>query len=144
VKLPEPYVFFVDRSLGRTVVVEALRAAGENAHAHDDFFPQNTPDAEWLVEVARRGWVILTKDKDIRRNEIERVAILRARAACFMLGRGDLSAFTMGRTLIAALPRMRRALRRFGLPLAASVNLAGELRVLLADGQWLAPPREIR
>lgn len=143
-KLPEPYVYFVDRSLGRAVVVEALRAAGEVAHAHDDFFAQNTPDAEWLVDVARRGWVILTKDKDIRRNEIERVAIVRARAACFMLGRGDLSAPRMGRTFVAALPRMRRALRRFGLPLAASVNLAGELRMLLADGEWLDPPKEIR
>ncbi len=115
-KLPEPFVYFVDRSIGRTVVVKALRAAGETAHAHDDHFAQNTPDEEWLVEVGRRGWVILTKDKDIRHNELERRAILHANAACFMLGRGDVSAATMGRTWIAALPRMRRALRRFRLP----------------------------
>jgi hypothetical protein len=45
VKLREPYAYFVDRSLGRNVVVEALRAAGETAHAHDDHFDKNTPDA---------------------------------------------------------------------------------------------------
>lgn len=143
-KLPEPYVYFVDRSIGRTVVVEALRAAGETAHAHDDHFAQNTPDADWLVEVARRGWVILTKDKDIRRNELERRAIANAKAACFMLGRGDVSAATMGRTFVAALPRIRRVLRRFDVPLGASVYLAGQLRVVLAGGRWLDPPKEVR
>jgi predicted nuclease of predicted toxin-antitoxin system len=144
VKLPEPYIYFVDRSIGRTVVVEALRAAGETVHAHDDHFLQNTPDADWLIDVAGRGWVILTKDKDIRRNELERRAIVNARAACFMLGRGDVSAATMGRTFIAALPRIRRVLRRFDVPLAASVNVAGQLRVLLGGGRWMDPPKEIR
>ncbi|HEY3820721.1 MAG TPA: hypothetical protein VGL81_26325 [Polyangiaceae bacterium] len=143
-KLPEPFVYFVDRSIGRHVVVDALRAAGEVAHAHDDHFVQNTPDAEWLVEIAGRGWVILTKDKDIRRNELERSAIVQAKAACFMLGRGDVSAPTMGRTFVTALPRIRRVLRRFEAPLAASVNLAGQLRVLLGSGRWLDPPKEIR
>ncbi|WP_437796354.1 hypothetical protein [Sorangium sp. So ce693] len=59
-KLREPFTYFVDRSLGRGLVVEALRAA---KLAHDDHFAQNTPDAEWLVEIGRRGWVVLTKDK---------------------------------------------------------------------------------
>jgi hypothetical protein len=35
-RLPEPFTFFADRSLGRRVVVEALRAAGETVVAHDD------------------------------------------------------------------------------------------------------------
>jgi predicted nuclease of predicted toxin-antitoxin system len=144
VKLREPYVYFVDRSIGRTVVVEALRAAGQTAHAHDDHFAVDTPDADWLVDVARRGWVILTKDKDIRRNELERLAIVNSRAACFMLGRGDVSAATMGTTFIAALPNIRRVLRRFHVPIAASVNLAGQLRVLLGEGEWFRPPKDIR
>jgi len=33
---------------------------------HDDHFAQNTPDAEWLVEVGRRGCVVLTKDMGFR------------------------------------------------------------------------------
>ncbi|EYF08039.1 hypothetical protein [Chondromyces apiculatus] len=55
-KLPEPFTYFVDRSLGREVVVQALRAAGEQVHAHDDLFPQNTPDTTWLTDVGQRGW----------------------------------------------------------------------------------------
>jgi hypothetical protein len=82
-------------SLGRGLVVEALRAAKLDVHAHDDHFAQNTPDAEWLVEVGRRGWVVLTKDKNIRVNALERLALVRANVACIMLGRGDLTASAM-------------------------------------------------
>ncbi|UQA61351.1 hypothetical protein [Polyangium aurulentum] len=143
-KLREPFAFFVDRSLGRGIVVEALRSAGEAVHVHDDHFAQNTPDAEWLVEVGRRGWVVLTKDKNIRSNQLEHVALVRANVACFMLGRGDLTAAAMGKIFVDALPMMRRVLRRFEVPLAASLSVGGNLRVLLAAGKWLQPPKEIK
>ena len=143
-KLREPFVYFVDRSLGRRVVVEAFRAAGEVAEAHDDHFAVDAPDTVWLADVARRGWVVLTKDKNIRRNEVERAAILRAGAACFMLGRGDLSGVRMAQVLLDALPRVRRVLRRFDAPLGASVNAHGQLRLLMANGRLLEPPRDIR
>lgn len=113
VKLHEPFTFFVDRSLGRGIVVDELRNAREVVEPHDDHFAQNTPDAEWLVEVGRRGWVVLTKDKNIRSNQLEHVALVRANVACFMLGRGDLKAEAMGKIFIAALPMMKRVLRRF-------------------------------
>ncbi|KYF79985.1 hypothetical protein BE17_24600 [Sorangium cellulosum] len=142
-KLPEPYTYFVDRSLGRGMVVEALRAAGAEVHAHDDHFAQNTADAEWLVEIGRRGWVVLTKDKNIRSNHLEHVALVQANVACFMLGRGDLTAAAMGKIFVEALPVIKRALRRFDVPLAASLSARGGLRVLLAAGKWLQPPKEL-
>jgi len=144
VKLPEPFAYFVDRSLGRGLVVESLRAAKLEVHAHDDHFAQNTPDAEWLVEVGRRGWVVLTKDKNIRVNALERVALVRANVACIMLGRGDLTAPVMAQVFVDALPLIQRVLRRFALPLAASLSSGKSLRVLLAAGEWLSPPKEIK
>lgn len=143
-KLPEPFVYFVDRSLGRARVVDALRVTGEIVHAHDDHFAQNTPDTDWLSEVGQRGWVVLTKDKNIRANELERTALVHANVACFMLGRGDLSGTAMGALFVQALPRIRKALRRFAVPLVASVSAAGGVRVLLAEGNWLAPPKELK
>lgn len=68
-------VFFIDRSLGRKYVAEALRTAGATVEVHDDHFPQTTPDVDWLAEVGRRGWVVLSKDERIRRNRIEREAL---------------------------------------------------------------------
>jgi predicted nuclease of predicted toxin-antitoxin system len=108
VKLPEPYTYFVDRSLGRGIVVEVLRAAGETVVAHDDRFAQNTPDAEWLVEVGRLGWIVLTKDKNIRSNHLEQAALVTANVACFMLSRADLTAPVVGKIFVDSLPQIRR------------------------------------
>jgi len=144
VKLPEPFVYFVDRSLGRGIVVDTLRAAGQQVHAHDDLFAQNTPDTEWLADVGRRRWVVLTKDKAIRSNHLELRALVEANVACVMLGRGNLTAEAMGKLFADNLRRIERSLRRFHLPLVATLSTGGGLRVLLAEGDWLQPPKEIK
>ncbi len=86
---------------------------------------------------------MLTKDENILANEIERDALVGANVACFMLGRGDLTAAVMGETFARALPVILRALRRFHVLIAASVNRNGGVRVLLADGNLQDPPREL-
>src|SRR5438876_7899284 len=48
-KPPESLVFFIDRSLGRKKVPEALRAAGLDIRVHDELFPQATQDVVWLA-----------------------------------------------------------------------------------------------
>ncbi|WP_437572786.1 hypothetical protein [Sorangium sp. So ce542] len=110
----------------------------------DDHFAQNTPDTEWLVEVGRRRWVVLTKDKNIRSNQLELRALLEAKVACVMLGRGNLTAEAMGNLFSGNLRRIERALRRFQVPLVATLSTGGGLRVLLAAGEWIEPPREIK
>jgi hypothetical protein len=114
-QLVEPYTFFLDRSLGGAIVVQLVREAcaeGEQVVAHDDLFPQDTPDEDWLVDVGQRGWVVLAKDAKIRTNANEREAVLSARVALFSLGNGSASGREMGATFVAALPQIRRSLRR--------------------------------
>ena len=41
--MAEEPVFFIDRSLGRRHVAQALRAAGAVVEIHDDHFPQDAP-----------------------------------------------------------------------------------------------------
>lgn len=52
----------MDRALGTGAIAEALRRAGSEVEIHDRHFPQDAKDTEWLPEVGRRGWVVLTKD----------------------------------------------------------------------------------
>jgi len=52
-------------------VPEALRVAGAKVEAHDDDFAQNTTDVEWLAQAGKRGWVVISKDQNIRRNPLE-------------------------------------------------------------------------
>jgi hypothetical protein len=61
-KLPDPIVFFLDRSLGKKRVAIALRNAGAIVHLHDDYFSPDARDEEWLSVVGEHGWVVLTKD----------------------------------------------------------------------------------
>jgi uncharacterized protein with PIN domain len=60
------FVFFLDRNLGTKQVAEALRQAGAIVEIHNDYFLPDANDEEWLPEVGKRGWIVLTKDDRIR------------------------------------------------------------------------------
>ena len=142
-KPPEPFTWFIDRSLGRRIV-DDLRAAGFIIEEHVAHFADDAPDVEWLGEAGRRGWVVLTKDKAVRRNVLELEAILTSQVACFSLGHGNLKAEQMAQAFIAAKRRMEKVLRRFEPPLTASVTATGHVQVLMAKGELLSRPRTIR
>jgi len=54
---------------GGDIVPGSLRSAGVEVRTYAELHPSDSkvPDHEWIPEVAERGWVILTKDKRIRR-----------------------------------------------------------------------------
>ncbi|TMA29616.1 MAG: hypothetical protein E6J78_02420 [Deltaproteobacteria bacterium] len=142
-KPPEPFTWFVDRSLGWKIVL-ALRTAGFQVEEHAAHFAADAPDAEWLSEAGRRGWVVLTKDKAIRRNALEHVAIVAAEVACFSLGHGNLKSEQMAQAFVAARSRMEKALRRYDPPMTASVTSTGHVSVLMTDGKLLPKPKTIK
>jgi uncharacterized protein (DUF433 family) len=72
--------FFVDRGLGRYAVAVSLRQSGLAVEIHDDHFSDETEDVEWLCEAGRRGWIVLSKDSAMRRQELEVEMIKKAGA----------------------------------------------------------------
>lgn len=143
-RLLEPFVFFVDRSLGARVVADGLRRCGETVHAHDDLFAQDTDDEVWLPVVGEKNWVVLTKDVRIRRDSLPRRALLRANVAAFVLARGDVSGSVMAAAFVAALPPMKKALRRFHLPFIASVTVAGAVTLMHDANGPVGPPKPVK
>lgn len=143
-KLPEPYTFFVDRSLGSKRVGQGLRAAGYQAEAHDAHFAQDTLDVDWMQHVGARGWVVLSKDKGIKRNVLEVQAIVQSCAAVFVLSGRDLTADTMVGAFLGAMRRMERVLRRYDPPFIAVVTVNSEVSVRYAEGDWLRKPRAVK
>jgi len=144
VRLPEPYVFFVDRSLGGHVVPNGLRGFGETVQAHDDLFAQDTDDDVWLAAVGERGWVVVTKDVRIRRESLPFRALMSASVAAFVFARGDVTGPQMVQALGIALPRMKKALRRFDVPFIASITLDGHVSVVHDGQSALTPPKRIK
>ena len=120
-------VFFIDRSLGRKYVAEALRIAGATVEVHDDHFPQTTPDVEWLAEVGRRGWVVLSKDERIRRNRIERAALEAAHVRAFFLTQQDITGQEMANLFRDALPSMTNWAISQPAPFIITISRSGRL-----------------
>jgi PIN like domain len=117
--------FFLDHQVGRYQVAELLRAAGAKVEVHLDHFAGDMPDIEWIPEVARRGWVLITKDQNIRRNPLERAAYKTARLRGFVVTGKDMSAKDLGELLVRCLHGMvRRVANRQG-PLLFTISRGG-------------------
>lgn len=66
---PSP-TFFLDRSLGRHYVADAIRSKGFAVVLMAEVFDddgQRVHDDEWIGRVSREGWIALTKDPAIIR-----------------------------------------------------------------------------
>ena len=82
---PEGLVFFTDANLGRRIVPDALRAAGEKVMVHDECFPAGSEDPVWLRRAGEERWVVLTKDSRIRYRSNEIQALLTSGTRSFVL-----------------------------------------------------------
>lgn len=129
-KLPEPPIFFLDRSLGKKRVATALRQAGAILYIHDDHFPPDAKDEDWLTKVGQRGWIVLTQDHRIRYRQVERLALMRAGVAAFILTSGDLQGEEMAQIVVKALPRIKRFLQKHRKPFIAKITKDGSVSLL--------------
>jgi hypothetical protein len=98
----QPLRFFLDRSLGRNAVPEALRANGWDIVTLAEHYGvpagEQVADVDWIEKAARQGWPILMKDKRIRHRPAEIDAVIAHKARCFVITRGDFpSAQTVNR-----------------------------------------------
>lgn len=128
----------MDRALGTGTVAQALRRAGCAVEIHDQHFPQAAKDTEWLPEVGRRRWVVLTKDHHIRTRQNELVALLSANVAAFVLTAADLTGPEMAEAFVRALPKMRRTLTGQPRPFIARISRGGSVTLIVRGmPRWL-------
>ena len=139
--LPEP-VLFLDECLGSTDVPVALRAKGIRVELLHEHFDLATQDTEWLREVGKRGWVVLTKDQRIRRRRVEIDALMAANVAAFVLTSGNLTGAETAAAFVSAWSRIQKALRDHALPFVAAVDAKGSIRFLTEVVRYAAKKRE--
>ena len=120
-------VFFIDRCLGKHPIIETLRGTGVTVEIHDDHFPQNTLDQDWIPRVGEWGWIILTKDERIARNSIERQAVARVGARMFNLASKKLSGEETAFAFRDALPFMLKFILKNKAPFIAKVYKDGKV-----------------
>jgi hypothetical protein len=106
--------FFVDRSLGKSIVL-GLRARGLHIYSMADVYgekkAQGLSDEAWLTDAGRNDWVVLTKDRAIRRRPNEREALMSAGVRVFCLTSAALRGAEQLARLENNLPRILRQAR---------------------------------
>lgn len=127
-------VFFIDRSLGKKAVAEALRSAGARVEVHDDHLPQDAKDEQWLQYVGARNWVVLTQDDRIRFHDHERTALLHARVCAFVLTAKGLRGEENGAIIVKALPAIRRMLSKHQGPFIARITRGADVALFDLPG----------
>lgn len=94
-RLERPPEFFVDRSLGRRLVPQALRDRGLVVHTMAEVYGeqvgQGLPDETWLADIGARGWIVLSKDERIRQRPAEVAAVRRHAVRMFCLTNAGLT-----------------------------------------------------
>jgi hypothetical protein len=123
--------FFLDYQIGRYTVAEALRAAGANVEVHIEHFEQSAPDVEWIPEVARRDWVLITKDENIRRNPLERSAYEQSKSRGFVVTGKDMNGNDLAALLVRCLPGMARRVAGRPGPLLFTLTRQGTFSKLI-------------
>jgi hypothetical protein len=113
--------FFIDRCLGTKAIVEALREINVLVEIHDDHFMQGALDVDWLPEVGNRGWIILTKDANIGKNQIERMAVTSANIRMFVLASQNLSGSDMADIFVRSIWEMKKFISSNPAPFIAKV-----------------------
>jgi predicted nuclease of predicted toxin-antitoxin system len=130
-KPPEPpLVIFVDECLGTVKVPAALKAAGAEVKTLADIFVTGTKDVDWLAALQGRDWVVVTKDKNIRRRPLEAQALVAAKLRVFVITATDLTGEENGDVLVRAIPRIRRFCKKHKPPFIAGVTRMSQVTLL--------------
>jgi hypothetical protein len=91
---PQPE-FFVDRSLGRRIVPEGLRALGLVVRTMAEVYPdgedENVADVQWIADADAANWVALTKDERIIRNAENQEALVNSSLRVFAIANQHLT-----------------------------------------------------
>lgn len=117
--------FFIDECLGGHVLAAALSAAGAKVERACDHFPPGAADTDWLTVVGAHRWIVLTKDRQIRRRPLELHALINARVRAFVLTAADLTGAEQADVFVKALPKMNRICHASRGPFVCVVSAGG-------------------
>lgn len=113
--------------LGRYQCAEGLRKVELKVVAHDEIFPQNTADVDWIRRCAAEGWVIVTGDhwKRGRREAAQIKAVAVGKVRVFQLATNDIPAELWSQAIIKAEKKIWKILKMNRGPFMARIRPGG-------------------
>ena len=128
VKRPDQLVLFLDRNLGKHVIAGRLREEGLQVEIHDDHLPSDAPDEKWIALVGKRGWVALTKDKNIRYRFTEVDSIMRHSARVIVIRAKNATGLEIAELLARGKNRIALFAAKTPSPFVARIDRRGSVR----------------
>lgn len=95
---------------------------------HDDHFAPHTPDHDWLRQVGKRGWVVLSKDTRIRYRPNELAALREAGVVAVFLTAGNLAGLDMAELFRKNLRHISKAVANADRPTIFTFGRDGRLK----------------
>ncbi len=114
--------FYLERSLGGRIILEALRKAGLRIEPHFKWFRSDTTDEAWLPQVGKKKWKVLMRDQRIGTRRLELDALLDGGVQAFVLVSGNLKNADNAAIIIKALPKILKILAENEFPFIAKVT----------------------
>lgn len=119
--------FFIDRSLGKKTIPNALKKRGLNVVIHDDYFPPDAKDEVWLKYVAKKQWIVITKDKRIKNRKSEIDLVMKNNVKMFVVRQANLTGEEIAKILIDALVNISKFIKKTKPPFIATITRSGNL-----------------
>lgn len=107
-----------------------FRKAAIRAHLQSETFGTGTQDVDWLPHVGANGWILITKDKNIRKRPLELRALRESGVRAFVLTSGNLSGSAQADVFREALAAMLRLIRRKVPPFVARVTSESSVELI--------------
>lgn len=124
---PDAPTLFIDICAWSHRLRDALDALGAPYVALTEHFSANTPDEEWLQEVGKRCWILLTRDEKIRRRPNELQAFRDHGVIGFVLTAGNASAADTAALVTRLYPKLIRKAKAAKPPAMFTVTLTGTI-----------------
>ena len=128
--LPRLPVIYIDESLSQQILATALRSRRLEVRIRSDVFRPGVPDPEWLSHVGREGWIVLTKDKNIRRRQNEMIALINAGVRAFVLSGGEMTGDEQAALFVRLIPRIRKWVIEQPAPFVVRIDKLGGMELL--------------
>lgn len=124
-------MIFIDRSIPKSVAV-ALKQVRDDVRWLEDEFSHDVRDDIWLRHAGEHGWLVITRDKYIRRRQGERDAIVRYAVGGFCLTQGrDSTRWGYLKLIVGTLDEMESRFEGTERPFLFGVNAAGAFRRII-------------
>lgn len=123
----EGLTFLVDESVGAKILPAVLESLGAQVLTVAATFGQGAPDVEWLTAAGPKGWIVIPRDRMIRKRPLELQALRTAGVRAFAFSGGDQTADAMGELLRLRAVKMANICRSEPAPFLYTITAAGKL-----------------